>query len=138
MRALVVDDVVEMAETVAIELAAAGFDVDVATSGIVALRRFAEAPADIVITDLRMSDGDGFEVLSSIKRIDRTVPVIVMTAMGGVEPALEAMRRGAFDYLTKPFTLNRMRAVVEQARDARVRAPSRPLRRAQVRPEPEP
>jgi two-component system response regulator HydG len=115
MRALVVDDVVDMAQTVANELQAAGFDAEVAASGTAALQRFADDPADVVVTDLRMKNVDGLDVLSGIKRLDPTVPVVIMTAFGGIESAVEAMRRGAFDYVTKPFALETLRALVERA-----------------------
>ena len=115
MRALVVDDVVDMAETVANELTAAGFDAEVAGSGTAALQRFADEPADVVVTDLRMKNVDGLDVLSGIKRLDASVPVVIMTAFGGIESAVEAMRRGAYDYVTKPFELETLRSLVERA-----------------------
>ena len=115
LRALIVDDVVDMAETIANELAAAQFETEVVSSGTAALERFAQEPADIVITDLRMKSVDGLDVLSGIKRADPTVPVIIMTAFGAVDSAVEAMRRGAFHYVTKPFELEALRALVERA-----------------------
>src|SRR3954466_8541400 len=96
LRALIVDDVLDMAETIARELEAASFDVEVAGSGAAALERFAREPADVVITDLRMKSVDGLDVLAAVKRADPTVPVIIMTAFGAIETAVEAMRRGAF------------------------------------------
>jgi two-component system response regulator HydG len=115
MRALVVDDVVDMAETIANELEAAGIETEVADSGAAALERFAKEPADVVVTDLRMKSVDGLDVLSGIKRADPTVPVIIMTAFGAIDSAVEAMRRGAFHYVTKPFALEAVRSLVERA-----------------------
>jgi two-component system response regulator HydG len=115
LRALVVDDVVDMAQTIANELAAAGFDIDVAASGAMALERFGKEPADVVVTDLRMKSLDGLDVLTGVKRADPTVPVIIMTAFGAVDTAVEAMRRGAFHYVTKPFELETLRSLVERA-----------------------
>jgi two-component system response regulator HydG len=115
LRVLVVDDVVDMARTVANELEAAGFAADVADSGAAALERFASEPADVVVTDLRMKSVDGMDVLTGVRRADPTVPVIIMTAFGGVESAVEAMRRGAFHYVTKPFELETLRSLVERA-----------------------
>jgi two-component system response regulator HydG len=115
LRALVVDDVVDMAETVAHELEAARFDVNVASSGAEAIELFTRDPADVVVTDLRMSSVDGLDVLSAVRRIDATVPVIIMTAFGGIETAVEAMRRGAFHYVTKPFEMEALRSLVETA-----------------------
>jgi two-component system response regulator HydG len=114
-RVLVVDDVVDMAETVALDLEAAGFEIAVADSGAVAVAMFQKEPADVVVTDLRMKGTDGLDVLEAVKRVDPDVPVLLMTAFGGVDSAVEAMRRGAFHYLTKPFELTAMRGLVERA-----------------------
>ena len=111
LRAIIVDDVLDMATTVANELTAARFEVEVFDSGAAALERFAQEPADVVITDLRMKSVDGLDVLSGIKRVDPTVPVIVMTAFGGIDSAVEAMRRGAFHYITKPFEMETLRGL---------------------------
>jgi len=114
-RALIVDDVVDMAETIANELGGAGFDTEVVDSGAAALERFAQEPADIVITDLRMKNVDGLDVLSGIKRADPAVPVIIMTAFGAIDSAVEAMRRGAFHYVTKPFEMEALRSLCQRA-----------------------
>src|SRR5437762_7457087 len=115
LRALIVDDVVDMAQTIANELEPAGFDAEVAESGALALERFARDPADVVVTDLRMKNVDGLDVLSGVKSADPNVPVIIMTAFGAIDSAVEAMRRGAFHYVTKPFALETLRALVERA-----------------------
>jgi DNA-binding NtrC family response regulator len=94
-RALIVDDVVDMAHTIANDLEMAGFETDVADSGAAAVERFANEPADVVVTDLRMKGMDGLDLLDAIKRADPTVPVVIMTAFGAIESAVEAMRRGA-------------------------------------------
>jgi len=87
----------------------------VTNSGARALETFARNPADVVVTDLRMRDVDGLDVLDGIRRVDPTVPVVIMTAFGGIDSAVEAMRRGAFDYVTKPFEMDALRALVERA-----------------------
>jgi two-component system response regulator HydG len=114
-RVLVVDDVVDMAETVAMDLEAAGYETAVADSGTAAVALFQKDPADVVVTDLRMKNVDGLDVLDGVKRVDPEVPVLLMTAFGGVESAVEAMRRGAFHYVTKPFELDALRALVDRA-----------------------
>ena len=114
-RVLVVDDVVDMAETVAMDLEAAGYETSVADNGTAAVAMFQKDPADVVVTDLRMKNVDGLDVLEGVKRVDPEVPVLLMTAFGGVESAVEAMRRGAFHYVTKPFELNALRALVDRA-----------------------
>jgi two-component system response regulator HydG len=120
LRALVVDDVVDMAQTIANELEGAGFETDVADGGAAALERFARDAFDVVVTDLRMKSVDGLDVLTEIKRADPTVPVIIMTAFGAIDTAVEAMRRGAFYYVTKPFELEAIRTLVERACRERV------------------
>ncbi len=115
MRALIVDDVIDVAQTVANELDAAGFETEVVASGGAALDRFAAEPADVVVTDLRMQNVDGMDVLRAVKRVDPSVPVLVMTAFGDVDSAVEAMASGAFHYLTKPFAMEDLLALVERA-----------------------
>ena len=89
LRVLVVDDVRDMAQTIANDLEATGFTAEVADSGAAALAQFARQPADVVVTDLRMSGTDGLEVLTELKRIDPGVPVVIMTAFGAIESAVE-------------------------------------------------
>jgi two-component system, NtrC family, response regulator HydG len=115
LRALVVDDVIDMAQTIANDLEQAGFDTCVVGGGAAALEHFARDPSDVVVTDLRMKVVDGLDVLDGVRRIDSSVPVVVMTAFGGIESAVEAMRRGAFHYVTKPFELATLRSLVERA-----------------------
>ena len=115
LRVLVVDDVRDMAQTIANDLDAAGWATEVAESGEMALARFAARPADVVVTDLRMSPVDGMEVLAGVKKIDPDTPVVIMTAFGAIETAVEAMRRGAFHFITKPFQLAALRSLVERA-----------------------
>jgi two-component system response regulator HydG len=114
-RALVVDDVVDMAQTIANDLELAGFDTVVADGGARGIELFTKDPADVVVTDLRMKTVDGLDVLEAVKQVDASVPVVIMTAFGAVESAVEAMRRGAYSYLTKPFELQALRSLVESA-----------------------
>jgi two-component system response regulator HydG len=88
-RALIVDDVVDMAETIARDLEGAGFATEIAANGTTALARFRAEPVDVVVTDLRMKGGDGMELLAAIRAADSTVPVVIMTAFGAVESAVE-------------------------------------------------
>jgi two-component system response regulator HydG len=115
LKVLVVDDVIDMAETIANDLQQVGFDTEVAGGGASALERFASDPADVVITDLRMKEVDGMDVLEGVRRADPTVPVVIMTAFGDVESAVQAMQRGAYHYVTKPFELATLRQLVERA-----------------------
>jgi two-component system response regulator HydG len=115
LRALVVDDVLDMAQTIANDLGDAGFETQIADNGVSALEQFVKEPTDVVVTDLRMKGGDGLDLLAGIKQADPNVPVIIMTAFGAVESAVEAMRRGAYHYVTKPFALETLRSLVERA-----------------------
>jgi two-component system, NtrC family, response regulator HydG len=118
-RVLVVDDQRNMRVTTAIVLRQAGFEVAEAEGGAAALERIAAEPFDVVLTDLRMGDVDGMDVLRGALEISPSVQVIVMTAFGSIESAVEAVRRGAYDYLTKPFKEEELRVRVEKAVEKR-------------------
>jgi len=75
----------------------------------------ASTPLDLVITDQRMNDGEGLSLLADCKESDPALPVVLITAFATVELAVEAMRRGAFDFITKPFMPEAVRAVVKRA-----------------------
>ena len=117
---LVVDDALEMAQTVAEYLGKHGFETEVANTGEQAVARFKAAPTDAVLTDLRMKEMDGLDVLSSIHRVDPHVPVVIMTAFGAVDSAVEAIQRGAYHYVTKPFKLDVVRLLLRRAVDERL------------------
>ena len=130
-RVLVVDDVRDMAETVARYLATHGFEAEAVTGGAEALARFAADPADVILTDLRMKVVDGMDVLAAIRRTAPAVPVVIMTAFGAIETAIEAMRRGAYHYVTKPFQLEMVRLLLERAcAEAALRRENEQLRQA--------
>ncbi len=118
-RVLVVDDQRNMRVTTAIVLRQAGFEVAEADSGAAALERLGAEPFDVVLTDLRMGGVDGMDVLRGALEISPSVQVIVMTAYGSIESAVEAVRRGAYDYLTKPFKEEELRVRVEKALEKR-------------------
>jgi two-component system response regulator HydG len=130
-RVLVVDDHVEMARLLADHLTDAGYTVDVATSGQEALAAVNGRVLDAVVCDLRMEQVDGFDVLAGVRKVDPTLPVLIMTAFGGVENAVEAMRRGATHYFTKPFRLDEVLLYVQRAiAERRLREENRALRQA--------
>ena len=103
-RVLVVDDKEMMRDSVATMLSRKGHGVVVANGGTAALEKLASSPCDAVITDLQMPEMTGVELLKAIREIDEQIPVILMTAYGTVETAVEAMKLGAYDYITKPFS----------------------------------
>src|SRR5512138_1368681 len=117
---LVVDDQRNMRATTALLLRQAGHAVEEAENGGAAIRRVQQQPFDVVLTDLRMPDVDGIEVLRAVREHAPDTQVIVMTAYGTIDSAVEAMRRGALDYVSKPFKedelLLRIGRAVEQRR----------------------
>src|SRR5262245_51679245 len=112
-RVLVVDDEEKLRRVIELHLISSGFDVDKAASAEEAVK-FADR-ADLVLTDLRLPGMDGLELLSVLRRQNSHVPVIVMTAFGTVENAVEAMKSGAADFLLKPFSLDHLMTVVNKA-----------------------
>ncbi|MEM7628609.1 MAG: sigma-54 dependent transcriptional regulator [Planctomycetota bacterium] len=100
---LVVDDKELMRDSVGATLRRAGFDVAAASDGQAALRAVASKRPACVITDLNMPGMTGIELLEGIRAVDEDLPVVLMTAFGTIDTAVEAMRLGAFDYITKPF-----------------------------------
>jgi two-component system response regulator HydG len=118
-RVLVVDDQKNMRATTAILLRQAGYEVAEAEDGATAIQRLGSESFDVVLTDLRMGAVDGMEVLRGALESAPSTQVIVMTAYGTIESAVEAMRRGAYDYLTKPFKGEELLLRVEKALDKR-------------------
>jgi len=102
-RVLVVDDRELMRDAVSTMLTRAGWSVVGAASGQAALRLIAERRPDVVLTDLKMPGMTGLELLAAIREIDEQLPVVLMTAYATVQTAVEAMKCGAYDYITKPF-----------------------------------
>jgi two-component system response regulator HydG len=114
-RVLVIDDNLEMASTIADYLRGQGFEADPAGGGVDGIARFAANPADVVLTDLRMQEVDGLDVLEAVRRIDPDTPVVIMTAFGAIDSAVEAIRRGAYHYVTKPFKMDVVRLLLDRA-----------------------
>jgi two-component system response regulator HydG len=119
-KLLVVDDQRNMRTTLAMMLRGAGHEVDEAENGEAAVDRLSSEVYDLVLTDLKMGGTDGLDVLRAAKEISQLTEVMVMTAFGTIESAVEAMRIGAHDYIQKPFTeqelLLRVQKAVEQRR----------------------
>ena len=91
------------------------FSIFTAQNGEEALNRFREDPPDLVIMDIKMPGQNGIDVLKEIKSIDPKSLVIIMTAYGTTETAIEAMKYGAFDYILKPFPIPQMKGLIEKA-----------------------
>ena len=119
-RILVVDDQRNMRATTAMLLRAEGHQVDEAGNVEEALAQLTQNPIDLLLTDLRMEPLNGLELLRRALEVNAQLQVIVMTAFGSIESAVEAMRLGAYDYLTKPFKegelVHRVGRALERAR----------------------
>lgn len=115
LRILVVDDRPEMAEMIADDLSDRGYVGVCATSGRAALELLQVERFDALVTDLRMPGVDGLALLRASLELDPGRPVILMTAYGTLDTAVEASGRGAFHTLTKPFRLDALVRVLERA-----------------------
>ncbi|HKF66809.1 MAG TPA: sigma-54 dependent transcriptional regulator, partial [Vicinamibacterales bacterium] len=113
-RILVVDDERSMRELLAIVLRREGYDVLLAESGKSAIATLEKEPVDILISDIKMPDLSGVEVLRAAKRVDQDILGIMITAFASTETAVEAMRLGACDYLSKPFDVDLLRMKVRE------------------------
>src|SRR5881409_2299268 len=114
-RVLVVDDERSMRELLAIMLKQAGHEVTVADGGEAAIQALKSDTFDLVITDLRMRRVDGLAVLRAAKEHSPPTVVLVVTAFASTETAVEAMKLGAYDYLTKPFKLDEIKLTIANA-----------------------
>ncbi len=118
-RILVVDDERSMRDFVSILLRKNGHDVETAENGEVAIERIRNESFDLVITDLKMPGSGGLEVLEQVKNQDPSSQVILMTAFATTDTAVEAMKLGARDYITKPFKVDELLVQVSKALDVR-------------------
>ena len=116
-RILIVEDEAKLRRVIELQLRSAGYEVDEAGTAEDALRLADRA--NLILTDLRLPGMDGLELLSLLRRQDAQMPVIVMTAFGTVENAVEAMKLGARDFLPKPFSLDHLLTVVGKALEFR-------------------
>lgn len=118
-RILVVDDEQSMRDFLTIFLRKEGYDVRVAEDGQKALLALSAEEVDLVISDVRMSQMDGMRLLREVKGRYPNVEVIVMTAFSSTADAIGAMKDGAYDYITKPFKLDEVAAIIRRALEAR-------------------
>ncbi len=112
---LLIDDDDSLRRVMEFSLTEAGHTVQTAASGEDGLRLFEKGTFDAVITDITMPGMSGMEVLAKVRQRVPTIPVIVITAYGTIESAVEAMKQGAFDYITKPFNRDELRLTLEKA-----------------------
>ena len=112
---LVVEDDPEMRKGLFDGLSHNGYSISSAENATTALKVFDQKPFDLVITDIKLPDQDGFHLLSTLKTRAAHVPVIMMTGFGTIQNAVEAMRKGAYDYLVKPFSIEMIEKQIERA-----------------------
>lgn len=113
-RVLVIDDEVKMQRVLEIMLKRMGHEVTCASNGEYALEVLKSAPADLVISDLRMPGMSGTELLKTLREQGNEVPVIIMTAYGTIESAVEAMKLGACDYIIRPFDVEALELAINR------------------------
>jgi DNA-binding NtrC family response regulator len=116
-RILIVEDEEKLRRVLELQLSSAGFDVDQAATAEDGLRVVDRA--DLVLTDLKLPRMGGLELLAAIRRQNAQVPVVMMTAFGSIETAVESMKAGATDFLLKPFSLDHLMQVVSKALEVR-------------------
>jgi len=128
---LIVEDEAKMRRLLELNLGEDGFTTLSAGDAESGLKLLRENAVDLVVTDLKLPGMNGLEFLQAIKRQNAAMPVVVMTAFGTVETAVEAMKAGASDYVLKPFSLSEMRMVIRKELDVRdLREENRSLREA--------
>ena len=128
---LIVEDEAKMRRLLELNLGDDGFTTLSAGDAETGLRLLQENGVDLVVTDLKLPGMSGLEFLQAVKRQNAALPVVVMTAFGTVETAVEAMKTGASDYVLKPFSLTEMRMVIHKELDVRnLREENRTLREA--------
>ena len=116
-KILVVDDDAVARELLAEALKKEGYDVEAFGSGEAAIARGREGKVDLVLTDIRMGAVDGLTVLREFKRMSQDTAIVVLTAFGSLEGAIEAIKQGAYDYLAKPFKKEEIKLVVQRSLD---------------------
>lgn len=114
-RLLVVDDEIEITAVVEEHFTALGYQVDVANHGAAALIQAAAQRPDVVLLDIDMPEVSGEEVLDRLRALDRTVPIVMLTGNADEDLARKFLKRGAFDYVAKPFQLDALEHVVDAA-----------------------
>ena len=118
-KILVVDDDREMCSLLREILTGEGFSVTATEDSLEAAKRIAREEFDLLITDLKMKGLKGLDLMEESKKIAPLVPVIIITAFGTVESAIQAMKRGAYDYITKPFQMDELVLTVKKALENR-------------------
>lgn len=125
-KVLVVDDESDIRELLELSIVRMGLDVESAGSVKEAIELLQTKSFDLCLTDMRLSDGDGIEIVKFISAHCQDLPVAIITAFGSTENAVNALKAGAFDYLTKPLSLEQLRTLIKSA----LSVPARPAAKA--------
>jgi len=112
-KILIVDDELSMREFLEILLCGEGYNVDSATNGTEAIKKLKNNHYQLIISDIQMPGMDGLELLKNIKDLSPTTEVLMMTAYASTETAVEAMKSGAYDYITKPFKVDEVKLIIK-------------------------
>ena len=131
-RILLVDDEASVREFLSIMLEDEGYLVEQAASGEEGVSKLKKTEFDLILTDLKMSGVSGMDLLREAKKYRPSTQVIVMTAFGTTETAVEGMKLGAFDYLLKPADFEDLKKILDRARNRKAEQDER-IRRAEVR-----
>jgi DNA-binding NtrC family response regulator len=115
VRVLIVDDEASARDTIADLLTEEGYTVATAASGNHALKLLEQSPFDLIISDLIMPQMDGIAFTKSIKALGIDSPIIVITGFATIEHAVESMKAGAYDFITKPFNFDQIKITIEKA-----------------------
>lgn len=119
VRILLVEDKDSLRQMLATAIRKAGYTVDEAADGPQAEEKIRKQPYHLVLTDLRLPTLSGLDILRTQKDIDATIPVLIMTAYGTIEEAVEAMKQGAFDFLPKPVDMSHLFLLIDRALEQR-------------------
>jgi two-component system, NtrC family, response regulator AlgB len=119
MRILVVDDEKNIRQAMATALEVMDHEVATASTAQEALRRMEAGPFQVILLDLKLQQDSGLDLLGEISRRDPNASVVIVTAYASIETAVEAMRRGAFDFLAKPCTPEQVRQVLDRVEQTR-------------------
>jgi len=134
LRVLIVDDDAETRDGLGMFFSSDGYDCELAADAAAALQVVEQKEVDAVLCDVRMEGMNGLELLDRLGRTHPSLPFVVMTAMGGIADAVDAMKRGAFQYVTKPYDLGKLRAIIRSAIEDRRLQGGAPSERRQVAP----
>lgn len=112
---LVVDDDLSHCTIIQALMKGWGYQVTLAHNGLQAVEQVKQAPFDLILSDVRMAEMDGIEALKAIKAYNPAIPILIMTAYSNVESAVEAIKAGAYDYLTKPLDFDMLQLTIQRA-----------------------